>query len=662
MTKKSKQTKKSQNPTNKAFELLTPALVTKSSQESGGVRIKGWANTTTLDRAGDVILADAWTKGGLSNFNKNPIILFNHDPNQPIGRGLGITPTDRGLELEAEISRKAPGNIADLVEDEVLKTFSVSFMIKDADWNDATGGLIIKDVELLEVSVVSIPCNQDSTFELSKAFKSDKDYDAFVEQFKQQDHLPEEPSSKEEENSDHLEATKSGSTVEPSTDNEELDMNEEQLKALLEQVAKQSSEAALAATQKAAEDAEKARKQAEAERTEKAEKEEELVAKVNARFEEQLKSMKEATEAREKALEDKLAEKQQEMENMVNSKRVFSDRSQDVTAVQKFSTELTHAYMLGVMTNKGYDTKFARDVFEKAGITYDTSAPDIDQEVSRMIEKEVTLNLRTAGLFREIPVRSAATVLPIQPDVEKAVFQSGAAPGGNLQNRGDTDNTFKPKQVILNAYRLISQTYMDNHVDEEVLIDLMPMLIDSVARAHARAVDNAVINGDGSITGLLGYATAAPSALSIGGSDKLTAAALVESRNQMGKYGINPKDVAYVVSQKRYYDLINDPEFKDITDVGSDVATKITGTVGAVYGSPVIVSDSFADEAAGEAVAVAVAIRNYAIPRLRGVTVEQDYEVGNQRRVLVATQSLGFEELVPTTADNRSSVRINLAA
>ena len=42
----------------------------------------------------------------------------------------------------------------------------------------------------------------------------------------------------------------------------------------------------------------------------------------------------------------------------------------------------------------------------------------------------------------------------------------------------------------------------------------------------------------------------------------------------------------------------------------------------------------------------AVNTRNYVIPRLGGVTVEQDYEVMNQRRVIVASQALGFEELV----------------
>ena len=34
------------------------------------------------------------------------------------------------------------------------------------------------------------------------------------------------------------------------------------------------------------------------------------------------------------------------------------------------------------------------------------------------------------------------------------------------------------------------------------------------------------------------------------------------------------------------------------------------------------------------------------MPRLRGVTIESDYEVANQRRVLVASQRLGFTDMI----------------
>ena len=65
-------------------------------EDDGGVHICGMASTSDFDRAGDTIDAGAWTKGGLNNFEKNPIILFNHDYNKPIGRATGLKVTEHG--------------------------------------------------------------------------------------------------------------------------------------------------------------------------------------------------------------------------------------------------------------------------------------------------------------------------------------------------------------------------------------------------------------------------------------------------------------------------------------------------------------------------------------------------------------------------------------
>ena len=137
--------------------------------ENPPLKIKGYANTIVKDRAGDVILSSAWTtSNALKNFMKNPIMLFGHNHSRPIGKILDLVPTESGLMVEGEISA-ADLQIYSLVRDEVLKTFSVGFYIKDAEWDDTTETFIIKDLELLEISIVSVPCNQDSTFSLSKS-------------------------------------------------------------------------------------------------------------------------------------------------------------------------------------------------------------------------------------------------------------------------------------------------------------------------------------------------------------------------------------------------------------------------------------------------------------------------------------------------------------
>ena len=655
---------------NKIFN-LTSTFKALEEVSDGSVMIRGMASTTDFDRAGDSISAEAWTKGGLSNFEKNPIILFNHDYDKPIGRATGLKAGPNGLELEAKISKAAPASVCQLVKDGVLGAFSVGFRVKDADYIQETDGLKIKDAELFEVSVVSVPCNQSATFSLAKSFDSEEEYNEFKKTFTKRVDLAGQSLAKDEVNtsgiaSDTPVSAEQSADLEIKMDNQNIDLeafakkvaDDTAMKIALKQAEQKAAEEAQA---KAAQEAEEA-KALEAENIKSVVNSgvesgvEKLMSDVEAKLTEKDAKIDEVIAKFSKDLE----EKQAEIEAMRNSKRTFDGRGQG--DLSKWGKEFMHASLLGTFTGKGMNTDFAQGVMEKAGIDYTTNAGDIDQEVSRQIEKEVTLNLQTAGLFREIQVNGAATVLPIQPDVEPATFQTGAASAGNLENRGASDSTFKPSQVILNAYRLISQTFMDNNVDEQVLVNLMPMLVDSVARAHARAVDNAIINGSGSITGLDGFATANSDTLDISDAEKLTAAKLLAARKDMGKYGVNPADVAYIVSQARYFELIEDAGFQDVTDVGSDVATKITGQIGAVFGSPVIVSDSFAAEAAGVPVAFAVNTRNYVIPRLRGVQVETDYEVGNQRNVIVASQALGFEELVADAAGNRSAVKIDLVA
>src|SRR5210317_1517829 len=163
---------------------LTSTFKALSEDDDGGVHISGMASTKDFDRAGDSISPEAWAKGGLNNFEKNPIILFNHNYDKPIGRATGLKVTENGLELKAKISKSAPDHVAQLVKEGILGAFSVGFRVKDADYIKETDGLMIKDAELFEVSVVSVPCNQAATFSLSKSFDSMAEYEEFKKTFK----------------------------------------------------------------------------------------------------------------------------------------------------------------------------------------------------------------------------------------------------------------------------------------------------------------------------------------------------------------------------------------------------------------------------------------------------------------------------------------------
>ena len=653
---------------NKIFNLTSTFKALEN--DDGSVMIRGMASTADFDRAGDSISAEAWQKGGLKNFEKNPIILFNHDYDRPIGRATGMKSGPEGLELECKISKSAHGNVAELVKDGVLGAFSVGFRVKDADYIKETDGLMIKDAELFEVSVVSVPCNQAATFSLAKSFDSTEEYEEFKKTFTNRVDLAGQSLAKDEVITSGIASDNTPKSADINSADQEIKMDNQNidLEAFAKKVAADTAAqiAMKQAEQKAAEQAvvEKAAEQAsfiEAQdikvKTGIQSGVEALMSDVQAQLTAKDAKFDEVMAKHSKDLEEKSAE----ITAMQNSKKTFTERA-GKGDVSKWGQDFLKAHLLGVMTQKGMQTGFARDLQEKAGIDYTTSAADIDQEVSNLLEKEIQNELKVAQLFRELPVNGAATVLPIQPDVNPAVFQTGAAAAGNLENRGATDDTFKVKQVILNAYRLISSSFMDNNVDEQVLINLMPMLIESVARAHGRAVENAIINGSGSITGLDGYAAAHGTTLDVSDGTRLTSALLLAAREGMGRYGVNPTDMAYIVSNDGFYDLLNDANFQTLDEVGSDLAARVTGTVGAVYGTPVIVSEEFAAPAVGIPAALCVNKRNYVIPRLGGVTVEQDYEVMNQRRVIVASQALGFEELVAGATGHEPVVKIDYIA
>ena len=648
-------------------KILHVASTFKSHEnDDGSVMIRGMASTSHSDRAGDVISAEAWTKGGLDNFKNNPVILFNHDYDKPIGRATGLKVTENGLELEAKISKSAPAAVCELVKDGVLGAFSVGFKCKDADYIEETDGLMIKDAELFEVSVVSVPCNQAATFSLAKSFDSIAEYEEFKKTFTNRVDLTGQSLTKDDSKESNL-VSDAPKHVEKST-NKETKMSEDNTPAIdLEAFAKKVADETAAkiamkqAEQKAAEEAEQ--KAAADAVAEKAAQEEQVKSTIRTGIETGAEKLMADMQAdMEKASVDQIAEvtakyeaqlkeKANELEQMRQSKRHFSDRSSMKADQKATDTEVLHAHILGKITGKGFDTQFGKQVMEKASAfaanygTATTTAGQLDMSVSNAFEEEVRLDLQAASLFREVPVTSGATILPVSPEPVAADFNSGIPTTNNgiLETSG---NTFPIGNITLLARRLVSATFIDKDTDEQLAVGLLPMITSALARAHARAIDAMIINGSGDITGLVGHDAATPTDIAAASADQVVADDILAARAAMGKYGINPQDLGIICSVEAYNDLLADTAFADITQVGSELAQKVTGTVGTIFGSPVVVTDSLSGKADDNIGVMVVNRNNFVIPRLRGVSIETDYEVANQRTALVASQSLGFNQIV----------------
>jgi hypothetical protein len=390
-----------------------------------------------------------------------------------------------------------------------------------------------------------------------------------------------------------------------------------------------------------------------------------LVSDLEKRIDTQYSNVEEVVES----LRAELQEKSEEIQQIRESKRIFGER-QKGTGLDSYSKDLEDIWLLGKATGKGLNTKFAKNMMEKVNAMsgIDVSSADFEQTVSTNIERDIQNELVLAPLFREIAMTSATQILPILPDAGYAEFTgnqaaSGSAPHGNLDPRGDAYDPANGAGIVmtertLSTKKLISQSYLGNETEEDAIMPILPLIRESMIRSHARGIENAILAGDdadgvygtsgATFEGLLHLArndsdlTQTSTAFA---SDALTALQLLAARKNMGKYGLKAEDVVYVVSQRGYFELLEDAEFQDVNLVG-DQATKLSGEIGTVFGSKVIVCDEFAAPATSKFHAVAVYARNYVMPRLRGMTVESDYEVAAQRRVLVASQRIGFIDLI----------------
>lgn len=144
-------------------------------QAGQDVFIEGFANRFSMDgkllvdRGNDLIPPDAFE---LEEFKTLPIIFFNHDRNQPVGKATQIQKKEDGLFIKVKMSNAEHPEVArvrTLVKEGILKAFSVGFDPIEIDQEEVEGEKVnvIKKANLLEVSIVSIPMAQHSLFNVT---------------------------------------------------------------------------------------------------------------------------------------------------------------------------------------------------------------------------------------------------------------------------------------------------------------------------------------------------------------------------------------------------------------------------------------------------------------------------------------------------------------
>jgi len=627
---------------NSSFTKSEPTTTSDNVEE---LTIKGYASTNDVDRHGDIVPASVWEKG-IENYLKNPVILAYHNHGLPIGRMTEHTVDEKGLLVKARISQAA-GDVYNLVKDGVLTAFSIGFRIVDAEYNSALELFVVKELELHEISVVSVPANQNTLFSLSKAFDTAEEFKSFKMQF-----------ASKSDSANGLEASSEAN----SEITEEWKMDPKQLEQMLAdaatKAADQATKSLLAAQEKAASEkaaADKAEaelqariKAAVALATPSTTGAEALMAEVEKRFAAQADETKSVIAGLESALKDKAAE----IEAIQKSKMQFAG---DKAGMQYADKE--KAIMLAKMTGKALEgTKFGREMVEKYGAHVLSATWEL--EVSTNLEAEVRRRLVVAPNLRNIAMATNVMTIPVNPEAGVATWMANTAFGTTAS--AGSNATHALKEITLNAYKVATNEYMAYEEEEDALLALAPIVRDAMIRRVARAVDRAMLRGAGTgsdpVLGLVGYDAVSAVNLDISDATKATVATLRALRKDLGAWGLDPSELVYIVSTDVYYDLLDDEIFQTVDKIGTQ-ATLLTGQVGSIANTPVLVSAEFADKAAGAAGAICFAPGNFIAGNQRGLRIDTQDLVETQRKVMVASLRTGMTQVTTNLGAGVSALR-----
>jgi HK97 family phage prohead protease len=142
---------------------------TAEHPRTGDLELKGYASTWAVDRDNEVVAPDAF-KNLDRYLTENPILLWQHDQNKPIGQVKDASLDGSGLIVVSRMPRPEPEEEGwahtayHKVQKGIVRTYSIGGKFKKL----VEKGKAVKRIvgcELYEISVVSVPANPESLFE-----------------------------------------------------------------------------------------------------------------------------------------------------------------------------------------------------------------------------------------------------------------------------------------------------------------------------------------------------------------------------------------------------------------------------------------------------------------------------------------------------------------
>lgn len=303
---------------------------------------------------------------------------------------------------------------------------------------------------------------------------------------------------------------------------------------------------------------------------------------------------------------------------------------------------------------------------------------------SSQVMTVVELQLRVAALFPTLNMPTNPYTDPIQSSVGEAYLVPENTADEGTKAPATTPGT---GNATYNARKFMGRTVFSEEINEDAIIDQRSFLTQEHGKMLARATETAIINGD--YSGSSGVASAhqdnaaaidlftsnydarlawdglrylslnnaGTATKSFAGADP-SDALLGSVRLLMGKYGVNPNDLAWIVSVNTYLKMLKMTNVATVDKYGPQ-ATILAGELMKYDGIPVIVSEyQFAninasgvyDGATTNLTSLQLVYRPGFKRGLRGgITLNQDLDIERDQIKLVSKMRSDFVDIYDAT-------------
>jgi len=318
-------------------------------------------------------------------------------------------------------------------------------------------------------------------------------------------------------------------------------------------------------------------------------------------------------------------------------------------------------------------SELAKSMYEGAGYGSDW----IPTGFSADLVNRVYLELKVASLFPRIPMPNDPYKFPVK-SAGASVYKLGESQTDPESATLIQSTAVGTTNVTLASKKIGCRVNFSEELNEDSIIPILPMLKEDIAVSMAQGIENALINGDNSttpqdsniiagsnnvLTSWVGLRKAVNSGAKVSiatfNADNFRAI-----RKAMGKYGVNPNNLAIVCGISGYIQLLglkdsaNNPLVTTLEKYGPN-ATIVTGELAKIDGMPVIVSEfvpenlnatGVYDGTTTNTTVILLVYRNgWIIGDRRAFTLKTWENIQTDQTVLVATQRLDFERRLVST-------------